>query len=175
MTAQVSPVFTPMHNEEARLLVTSNEEALRKVIRNLNTLGNMLPLGHVATVNTNQAGVPPIDTSMYQYCDGSEITNPLSPLRSIGLSLNFTPNMVNKFPRGAALATGNATGGDTAWNLAHNHGGNTTAAGGGATDCEEGDEQRTSTEHTHTIAASLEDGTLDWPAWVGLAPYMKIR
>lgn len=176
MSAQISPIFTPMHDEEVRNLTSSQEESLRKTIRNLNFLGNARPLGSILFIDVNQPGVPPVSTTMLQFCDGSEITTPSSPLRTIGLNARFTPNLISKFPRGAPLDSGNAFGGSAAWNLSHSHGGNTGGmTNSGSINGEEGDERKATTPHAHPISSDLTDADFDFPAYIGMAPYMKIK
>lgn len=176
MSVNVAPIFTAIQDEEVKNLVSSHEESIRKVIRNLNYLGNAQPLGTIKFVNVNQPGVPPVDVNMYQYCDGSEITSPTSPLRTIGLNLSFTPNLVDLFPRGAPTDTGNPTGGTNAWNLAHSHGDFTGGQdANGSINGEGGDERKSNNNHSHPIDSDLSDQIVDAPAHVGMAPFMKIK
>lgn len=176
MSAGISPIFTPMHDEEARNLVASHEESIRKVTRNLNYMGNALPLGTIKYINVNQPGVPPINSAMYQFCNGDEITSPSSPLRTVGLNVRFVPNMLSRFPRPAMTTTGNTMAGSDAWNLAHSHGGSTGGMdSNGSINGEEGDERKSTEPHGHPINSDLSNSSFDWPAYIGMAPYMKIK
>lgn len=176
MSVGISPIFTPHHDQETRSLVASQEESLKKVIRNLNFLANAQPLCTVRFVNVNQPGVSPINQTVFQFMDGSEINSPTSPLRSVGLNLRFVPNAVDTFPRGASTAVGNPSGGSNAWSLNHDHSGSTGGMDvSGSINAEEGEDRKATVQHTHDMDEDLADGTYDWPAYIGMAGYLKIK
>lgn len=176
MSVTVPPIFTPIRDEEIASLVSSQEETLRKVFQNLNFFGNMAPLGTIKFVHINQFGVKPVNSQSYQFCDGSEITSPTSPLRTVGLNLRFTPNLLNNYPRAAVNPTGNATGGTNVWNLKHSHGGTTGGMDSlGSFNGTDGDERKSTETHTHDMTDDLSNGTYESPAYFAIAAYMKIR
>jgi hypothetical protein len=115
------------------------------------------------------------DPNVWQFCDGSEITNPNSPIRSIGLNQRFTPDMRRKFPRVANNLTTNPIGGTWDHNLNHNHGGSTggpSAIGGGMD--KKGDRRRRDV-HSHSIPAQYNNPTtIEKPAYITYNAYMKI-
>lgn len=175
MAKIVPPVPTDVQDEETALSIPTNEETKRKIVHNLNFFGLLLPLGSVAMIQINQAGVTAPDSGVWQLCDGSEIVDPLSPLRSIGLTTRFTPDLDTRFLRGADTVTVNAQAGTQDFNTAHDHGGMTGASppfvNRGAT----GDERFVNVPHSHPITSDLADPvTVDFPSGFNMAAYMKI-
>jgi len=102
MSITVPTIYTPVHQEEINTS-TATEEAFRKMVQNSNYLLNLRPLKSIVFLEVNQSGVPPIDLSVWQECGGTlserEITNPNSPLRSMGAVENFVPDFRDKYPR----------------------------------------------------------------------------
>lgn len=175
MAITVPPYYTGIHDEEVTRLVASQEESLKKIIQNQNYLGNIFPVGVIIFVQLNQVGVPPVDSALYQFCDGAEITDPKSKLRSIGLNVRFVPEFEDKFVRAASALQTNGTGGNKEFAVGHDHGGNTGSGGGGNSIGEEGDERKGSQAHEHTIDPDLSTVEIDYPAYIGYAAYMKIK
>ena len=172
----VPSVFTEFHNEELDLFNSANEEVLRKMVFNNNFLMNLLPVGSIMYIDVNKQGgdgVP--DESVWQECNGSEITNPNSPLRSVGIFQRFTPDLRGKYPRGANTLTDNNSGGTHNHNLNHAHGGNTGGGGGGGTGLEDKGDRRHAVFHTHSISSQFNNPTfIEAPAFVYFIAYMKI-
>jgi hypothetical protein len=174
MSIITPPVFTPVHEEETQYLRAIMEDTIRKMIQNNNFLLDLAPLGKIIFVNPNQlgGGQPPSD--FWQICDGSEITNPNSPLRSIGLNLRFTPNLKDRYPCGSVDAVSNPTGGTHTHFLNHSHTTGTASADGGGLR-KKGDRRRRN-NHTHAIASQYptEGTVIEAPAYVYYIAYMKI-
>ena len=57
----------------------------------------VIPVGEIVSILTGIPGVPDPDPNVWQECNGSEIVNPGSPLRSIGGQQYFTPDMTNRY------------------------------------------------------------------------------
>lgn len=167
------PIFTPLHEEEFNLLEPVNEETMRKLVLNSNFLLDLAPVGTIIFLNINQSGVTQPDANFWQVCDGGEITNPNSPIRSIGLNLRFTPNLKLAYPCGALLPNTNPIGGTHIHNLIHGH---TT---GGASTTGDGLKKKGSRNrrnpHSHTLSSQYT-GTdeIIAPAFYYVVGYMKI-
>lgn len=176
-------IYTCIHDEEVARNRPANESTLLKLVRNYNYLSDLMPPGTIVLYHVNMLGMPALDASVWQLCNGGEITHPLSPLRSIGGSHRFTPAIADHILRHAPASTGNGVGGNHTFGFKHNHGGSTTGRSSFSGDVlGEGDEKRSPRDHTHPIGASRNDGgefpesfTIDYPPWYKLAPYMKIR
>ena len=141
------PVYSPVHKEEVDYKNPTTEEAIKKIIANNNFLLDLSPIGTIIFINTNQYGGGQPNFALWQICDGSEITNPNSPIRSIGLNQRFTPNLKDRYLKGANASNLNPTGGSQLHNLAHGHStGGPSAEGGGMQD--KGDRRRRET-HDH--------------------------
>lgn len=170
MAITVPIIFTEIQDAEVKYTRSVNEETVRKMVQDTNLLGKLAPIGCVRMIQLNQTGVQAPDTTIWQLMDGSEITYPASPLRSVGLTLRFTPNMISKYPRGAANAVSNSFGGSPTVNLAHDHG---IGSVGGQIKGEEGDEKTARVDHSHPVESRLGNEPLE-PAHQRLAFYLKI-
>jgi hypothetical protein len=176
MAIETPQIFTPVHQEEIYQddkFQSFNEETYKKICLNNNWLIDLRPIGSILFVNINQEGSEIPDPSVWQECDGSEITNPNSPLRSIGAYQNFTPDMRDRYIKFADSEIGNPQGGSQNHNLAHNHTtGGPSSVGPGI---EEKGDRRYRVSHTHSIASQYSNPTtLDSPAYVYSIAYMKI-
>ena len=129
-TIRVPSIFTEFDSNEVDLHVPGHEELLKKMAMNNNYLLNLMPVGAIIFVNGSQSGVTLPDINYWQLCDGSEITNPNSPIRTIGIFQRFTPNLFEKFPRGSNDTINNNSGGTHTHNLDHTHSTGATHSGG---------------------------------------------
>jgi len=89
-------------------------------------LNSMIPLGMVVPIMTNIVGVPEPDPNMWQECNGNEIINENSPLRTVGEVRNYTPNLIEsyiKIPTSFGLS--GTEGGINIFKFTHNHTGHT--------------------------------------------------
>jgi len=168
--------FTPVHEEEIYddgKLQSFSEEFYKKLGANNNWLVDLRPVGTVIFINVNQLGGGVPAPSLFQQCDGSEIVNPNSPLRSIGVNKNYTPNMKDRYVRFTNSVSGNPQGGTQNHNLKHAHStGMPSAVGPGL---EKKGDRRYRVPHTHHISEQYDNPTrLDSPAYIYLIPYMKI-
>jgi hypothetical protein len=177
MSIITPPIFTPVHQEEFDELQPTTEEVIRKLIRNNNFLLDLAPVGTIIFVNSNQLGGGQPSSSFWQVCDGSEITNPNSPLRSLGLNLRYTPNLKNKYPCGAEFENSNPEYGSHEHQLAHSHStGGASSQGGGLE--EKGDKRRRE-PHSHTLRTQYNNQNdaptiVESPAYIYYIAYMKI-
>lgn len=173
MSVTTPAIFTPIHREEATYKGPVHEELLRKIAQNFNFLGVLVPVGTIVYVEINKVGVVAPDESIWQICDGSEITNSNSPLRSQGLISRFVPDLLGKHPRCANVSNLNPEGGTYNYDFSHSHttGNNTPAAPN--TLGEEGG-RRVGNTHTHGIKSDLANQSFDFPAAIKFVPYMKI-
>jgi len=106
MSVIVPPIYTAVHKEEVQNEASMVEEAARKMVQNSNWLLELRPIRSIVFIEVNQDGVPPIDLSVWQEADGGEITNPNSPIRTVGIDTRFTPNYQDKYPRVASGPAG---------------------------------------------------------------------
>jgi hypothetical protein len=173
MSIVTPPIYTPVHEEEIKTLSPHSEEIFRKLVRNNNFLLDLAPVGTIIFVNINQQGGGQPNAAMWQPCDGSEITNSLSPLRSIGLNLRFTPDLRTFYPRGAVNDTSTSTGGSHNHNLQHSHTTGLASVQGPPLDRKGG--QRRRNAHGHVLFAQYDNPTfIEAPAYVYLVAYLKI-
>lgn len=169
-------IFTPIHEEEViqdNKLESFSEEFYKKVALNNNWALDLRPVGTIIFVNINQEGGGIPDLTIYQECNGSEITNPNSPLRSIGINQNFVPNFSDRYLRFSDDLNTNPEGGSQEHNLMHNHATGFPNTQGGAM----GDKgsRRYRIPHTHSVAQQYVDPTvIDSPAFVGYIAYIKV-
>lgn len=169
-------IFTPTEDAEIDYKKPVSEELIRKMVQNVNLLGSLAPIGSYRHVNINQPGATPPNGKIYQQCDGSEIVDPDSPLRSIVPISRFTHNMQNRYVRGAPGETSgdNADGGSATVNLSHTHSTGNACTG---IDVEEGDERHSwfAVCHNHAISADLDGSEPLDVAHQQLAIYVKIN
>lgn len=176
--AVVKPVmFTTIHDEEVSLNRPSQEELLRKFFQNLNMLSELAIIGSIEAFALNQPGVESPDASVFQLSDGSEITDPDSPLKTVGITNRFTPDMRSRYLRAADASTnaGNEAGGDATVNLSHSHGGTTGVHSAGLAGEEGNDDVAVSQHHAHPINADLNSAEPLDPAYQQVAFYLKIN
>jgi hypothetical protein len=177
MSEYIPPIFTPMHDSEINIDVPAHEEVMKKLIANFNFVGNLLPVGAVIFVNVNNVGVSIPNPNVWQECNGSKITHPDSPLRSVGVDEKFTPNLQNKYVRCATQTlTTLPTGGNQSFDLEHDHlGGTGNDDPPGPDAYESSGDRRIRVTHSHSIDSDLQTTiTVDAPAYMRLVAYMKI-
>lgn len=171
MAITIPVIFTPIQDAEVKYTRSVTEETVRKMVQDCNMLGKLSPIGSVRAIQINQTGVQAPDSTIFQLMDGSEITFPDSPLRSVGLTQRFTPDMTGLYVRGAPNPSANNIGGSATIDLSHTHSiGNVSGSIRG----EEGDEKTARVPHSHPLANDLaSDESLEL-AHQRLAFYLKI-
>lgn len=151
-------------------------ELMTKFKDSIDFMNIFCPVGAVAPIMFGLPGVPVPDLNMWQECNGSEITNPNSPLRSQGASRRYTPNMINRYmrvPINFGLA-GNSGGFNTTLQFKHNHGGTTNTVGvGGA--IKSGHNANTAISHSHEITTSFPNRVNVEPPFYTVKFYMRIQ
>lgn len=144
----------------------------RKIIDHVNWLNAALPVGSIQFFYGSQlyANGNPIASpnACWQFCDGSAVTNPNSPL--FGQNI---PDLRQKFLKGSTTI-GTLGGSDTV-NLAHSHGGATGATfdGEDSFDSDGDSAQGGPSFHNHPIGSAL-GVVLRLPPYAELQPYMRI-
>ena len=153
--------------------IMSNELATL-LYNNTLWLDAMMPLGTVVPIMTNIPGVPPVDLNVWQECNGAEILNENSPLRSIGGNQYFTPDMTDRYIRvPTAFGESGLQGGVNTYDFAHNHTGYTeymiNPAG-----MDHSDAVRAHDRHRHTLPGDLSVINTE-PPFYTVKFYMRIQ
>jgi hypothetical protein len=156
-----------------------SNELLAEFKANIDFMSAFCPVGSVAPIMVGLPGVPEPDPNIWQECNGLEIINPNSPLRSQGDSLRYTPNMINRYirvPINFGFA-GNPGGYNETLQFKHNHGGRTTTAGTGG-DVKSGSffgGRKHTRNHSHKINNSFPNPVNVEPPFYTVKFYMRIQ
>ena len=173
----IPSIFTEYHLSEVELKGPVHEELLHKMVANNNFLLDLMPIGTIIYFNDNQSQGISLNSTVWQYCDGSEINNPISPIRSMGIFQNFVPDFRNRYPRCANTESVNNSGGSFEHNILHTHSIGAAGGGGGGLDNETkgpGD-QRHGPPHNHGLQTNFASPTeIIAPQYVYLNAYMKV-
>ena len=149
-------------------------DAMRK---NLDFLRTVCGIGEIAPIMVNIPGVPAPNPNYWQECNGSEITNENSPLRSQGILQRFTPNMTDRYilitPAGGQIA-GVPGGVNATYAFKHNHGGRTTWVNTNG-DTDHSSSIQEANPHDHTIAFDLDFALNVEPPYKTVKFYMRIQ
>ena len=117
--------FNKLDNDLGEFGAIHSQELAFNLRKNFEILFGTLQIGEIVPIMTNIPGVPTPDANIWQLCDGSEITNLASPLRSLPSDPRFTPDLSdNRYPRmkTTALGTiGNSGGTNQSPDLTHTH------------------------------------------------------
>lgn len=94
---------------------------------NIDLLSLVVPIGEIVPIAVDIPGVPTPDPNIFQECNGLEITNENSPLRSIGDQIRFVPDMRERYVKIPITfgESGVAGGLNDSYIFRHNHGGKT--------------------------------------------------
>ena len=149
-------------------------EAMRK---NIDFLRSVCAIGEIAPIMVNIPGVPTPNPNYWQECDGSEIINENSPLRSQGAIQRFTPNMIDRYilitPAGGQIA-GQQGGYNSTYAFSHNHGGRTTWVDTNH-DTDHSSRIQEANPHDHTISSDLNFPINVEPPHTTVKFYMRIQ
>jgi hypothetical protein len=153
-----------------------SQELASQIKTSLDLIDKMLPIGWIGPIMVNMAGVSP-NPDIWQLCDGSEITNVNSPLRSVPSIPRFTPNLTDRFIRmTTSLGVVGNSGGVKVFNFAHDHGGRTgTFTTQEGVDSTKSGLTNTSFSHNHSISSSLPGDRQMEPPFIHIQYYMKIQ
>lgn len=151
-------------------------ELLQSIKAGLDYVKASLPVGEVVPIMTNIPGVS-INPKIWQECDGSEITDPDSPLHSIPGLPRYTPNLVGRYVKFPVIGLVGSTGGQNTRNdLGHGHGGYTGATGYESNADSDAFERFEGAEHFHTIPGAWEASTFNIePPYRTVKFYMRIQ
>ena len=147
----------------------------QKIADHQNFVNQYVPIGMIMWFYGSidyGSGPTPINlpnSTNWQFCDGTTITNANSPL--VGYAM---PDMRTLFLK-HGTSVGSAGGSDS-FTLYHDHGGVTGAASdaGGDVHTEGGTDGSHFNVHQHNIAADLAAAFSNLPPYIQLAPYMRI-
>ena len=173
-----SGLFTGIDDDLTEFGKLVSWELATAIAEALEYMQDSIMIGSINAIMTNLSGVDAPDPNIWQECDGSEITNENSPLRSVGGIQRYTPDLTDKYLRfSTSLGTvGNNYGANT-YNFQHNHTGftaNTEAPIGSDTIT---DAINTLQFHRHEINSdSLFTSPLNTePSYYTLKYYMRIQ
>ncbi len=177
MAVTLPNCYTEVHDSEVDLNRPVSDETVRKIIQNVNMLAELAKIGQILSVAINQPGVPSPNPNLHQQCDGSEIIQSDSPLRSTSGTDRFTPNLIKFFIRGADDEdTNSQTAVDLTNNLQHNHSGFTGYFDAIYFIGEEGDERHSyQSVHRHGINNDQSAADPIDPAHLKVLMYLKIN
>lgn len=153
---------------------TVSIEVFTALAENLNSMIDAAPAGEIATIFVVLGTTPPLDPTIWQECNGSEITETLSPFRG-----QRTPNLADRYLKGALSANQSGLfGGTSQYNLAHNHTGQTQAVQFGSVNVDKvqlGSRDYEAAEfHTHFIPTDM--GVMNFePKHFTIKHFLKIR
>jgi hypothetical protein len=151
-------------------------ELMQSFKDNIDFMSSFCPIGEVIPILVGMPGVPDPDPNIFQECDGSEITNENSPLRSQGGSPRFTPNMIGRYIRVPVNfgLSGNSGGYNTTLQFKHSHGGRTDTVGTGGA-IRSGFNKRHARSHSHEIKESFTTPVNVEPRFYTVKFYMRIQ
>ena len=157
--------FASIISQELATLIKGNIDYIQKSI----------PIGSIKPIMVNIPGVAAPDPNIWQECNGSEITNPNSPLRSTGSQQRFTPNMVDRYIRGATTpGESGSSAGSNNTTMSHNHTGVTEGHVSPEND-DDGGARNVQWVHVHGIASDLTTPISMEPAFMIVKFFMKIQ
>lgn len=139
---------------------------------NINHLIDAMPVGTIIPILHGLTGVPTPDSNIWQECDGSAITHPLSPIRNtIAPDYKTEGRYMRMYTNPGEI--GNLSGSNTK-NLSHNHGGQTGINGAIPQNADTDDDFWTAKDHTHSISSAL--GVFNFePLHCRIKHYIKIN
>jgi hypothetical protein len=144
---------------------------------NVDLLSLIVPIGEVVPIMVGIPGVPTPDSNIWQLCDGSEITNENSPLRSIGAEIRYAPDLRDNFIK-VPQSFGNCgeVGGlSYTYIFRHNHAG-VTGYYNSPTDVDPANDARQcSASHNHTIDYSFDYAMDVRPPFYVVKFFMRIQ
>jgi len=163
-------------DDRALFGVISSNELATELAENITLMDLLIPLGEIVPILVGLTGVPAVDANVFQLCDGSEITNANSPLRTIGGSQKFTPNMSNRYIKVPTVfgQSGQVGGVNVETGLSHDHFGITGDFTSPEAVDQDDDLQESAFIHAHPIAVGLSSIPVE-PPFIGVKFYMRIQ
>lgn len=147
-------------------------ELFTAIADNMNYLIDSCPVGEIAMIITGlHINQPALDATIWQECDGSAITETLSPL----LGQN-TPDLRDAYLMGTTnLGSVGVISGSHTRNLTHNHGGVTSEEGITPNAVDDSNSRLNHIAHTHPVPTDMTTPVNYEPAYYKLRHYIKIR
>jgi hypothetical protein len=136
-----------------------------------------VPIGAIFPIMVNISGVDAPDPNIWQECDGSEITNENSPLRSTPSQPRFVPDLRDKYIRlTTQLGQVGTSGGVNQINLKHKHDVATWWSAEGA-DPSQGSDPKPNTMfgHSHGMSYDLVNDINIEPNYYVVKFFMRIQ
>lgn len=147
-------------------------ELFGQLCDNINHLIDAMPVGTIIPILYGLPGVPTPDADIWQECDGTTITHPLSPIRNT-VAPDFKTDGRYMRMYSSIGEVGNFSGSNFK-NLGHNHGGQTGENPSMSDNADTDDDFWTGKNHTHPISGDL--GTYNFePIHVRIKHYIKIN
>jgi len=170
-------LFQGIEDEATGFGTLVSQELAGLILSSIDYLQKSIPIGMIAPIFTHITGVPTPDPNIWQVCDGSEITNINSPLRSVGGSTRLTPNLTGRYVRilKSLGASGTTFGSNTTTAFAHDHTGFTGfhIAPDGADTIS--DAVNTNPQHRHSLGAALTGAINVEPEFITGRYHIKIQ
>lgn len=144
---------------------------------NIDFLQAVCAVGQVAPILTGLPGVPTPDPDYWQECNGSEITNENSPLRSLGANKRYVPDMRQRYimmVKPGGQASGTLGGENSTYAFRHNHGGITSTIGTNS-DVDHSSNMQEARDHYHTVGYSFDYPVNVEPPHIIVKFFMRIQ
>lgn len=152
-----------------------SQELATQIKNNVDYIQRSIPMGQIMPIMVGIPGVPAPNPDIWQECNGSEITNVNSPMRSTGNIQRFTPDMRSKYIRAVTVVgESGSSAGANAQNMAHSHGG-MTGVHTTPENADSGSARNVSFGHAHPISSSLTTPIAMEPAYYTVKFFMKIQ
>lgn len=175
--APTDGLFQGVDDENSEFGDIVSQELAKDIADTVDYLVKSIPIGQISPIMTNITGVPTPDPNIWQLCNGSEITNVNSPLRSVGGLQRFTPDLQDKFIRFVSNLgiVGQNFGSNTTSDFAHDHDGLTGDHNAPVAANTVVEAANTLDKHAHGIDQRLI-GPFDMrPLFITLKFFMKIQ
>ena len=144
----------------------------------LDFLDLFIPVGEIVPILTDIPNVPAPDPNIFQECDGSEITNPGSSLRSVGDDFRFVPDLRERYVKIPQIfgQSGQSGGVNNLNFLRHRHAGVTGNFRAGEGTDNSNKRPDPAPIHNHNIEFSFDDGPVNIePPYYTLKWFMRIQ
>jgi hypothetical protein len=168
-------VYSPIDDNVSTPGALVSKEAFEVLANNINYLIDSLPVGSIRCFVQGIPGMPDVDPSIWQECDGTAITNEFSELRGAA-----TPDYraaggryMRGFTNGGTIGN---YGGSNTKTLNHSHGGQTNVSRDDG-DGGNGEDSMfpVGPPHSHGVPSDL-GGTYNFePVYTTVRHYIKIR
>lgn len=175
MTTNSDKLDTVGYSDFGDVVSVELATAMRK---NLEFLRAVCAIGEVAPIMVNIPGVPLPNPNYFQECDGSEIINENSPLRSLGVTQHFTPDMRDRYIFVTKVGSQNAGtpgGSNTTYAFKHNHGGYTGSVASAEGSRGSNESREAAWSHNHSIAYDFPNAINMEPPFYTVKFYMRIQ